>query len=306
MFKEEQIYRIDHFLGKEATQAIHVARFGNGLFYGAWDRHHIDSVQIDVPETLDVGMRAAFYDSTGAILDMLVTHLFQLAGEVSMKIPKSLDAEHIAEAREEVIGCFRPLTYDDVVVGQYEGYRDIDGVPGDSRTETFVAARLWVDNDRWQGVPFLLRTGKCMPESHQRVTIRFRRPAETMPDLPCDCNTLSFELSGDGEIALSLITKRPGPTMELAVGSAILSLGTAFGSTPLPAYARLIHDVLLGDRSLFTRPDGLRHVWEVAQALLDDKPEPSIYPRGSWGPEQARSLAGESGWPSGNSRAGYG
>ena len=206
VFKEPQIYRIDHFLGKEATQAIHVARFANGLFAGAWDRFHIESVQIDVPETLDVGMRAEFYDSTGASLDMLVTHLFQLAGEVSMRTPKSFDAEHIAEAREEVIGCFRPLTYDDVVLGQYEGYRDIEGVRHESRTETFVAARLWVDNDRWRGVPFPLRTGKCMAESHQRVSIRFKKSADTMPELPCDCNTPSFELSGDGEIALSLVT----------------------------------------------------------------------------------------------------
>ena len=296
VFKEQQIYRIDHFLGKEATQSIHVARFANGLFSGAWDRHHIESVQIDVPETLDVGMRADFYDSTGAILDMLVTHLFQLAGEVAMRTPRSFDAEHIAEAREEVIGCFRPLTYDDVVVGQYQGYRDIEGVPDDSRTETFVAARLWVDNDRWDEVPFLLRTGKCMAESHQRVSIRFKKPAETMPELPCDCNTLSFELSGDGEIALSLVTKEPGPTMALAAGSAILPLGTAFGSSGLPAYARLIHDVLLGDRSLFTRPDGLHHVWEVAAALLERKPDPIIYPRGSWGRREARALAGESGW----------
>jgi glucose-6-phosphate 1-dehydrogenase len=241
-------------------------------------------------------MRANFYDSTGAILDMLVTHLFQLVGEVSMRTPRSLDAEHFAEAREEVIGCFRSLSYDDVVVGQYEGYRDIEGVPDGSRTETFVAARLWLDNERWEGVPFLLRTGKCLAESHQRVSIRFNRPAELMPGLPCDCNILSFELSGEGEIALSLVTKKPGPTMELASASAVLPLGSAFGSTPLPAYARLIHDVLLGDRSLFTRPDGLRHVWEVAEALLRDKPEPVMYPRGSWGPEEARTLAGGSGW----------
>ena len=139
-------------------------------------------------------------------------------------------------------------------------------------------------------MPFLLRTGKCMAESHQRVSIRFKKPVETMPELPCDCNTLSFELSGDGEIALSLVTKQPGPTVALASGSAILPLGTAFGSSGLPAYARLIHDVLLGDRSLFTRPDGLHHVWEVAATLLERKPDPLIYTRGSW-PREARGLA---------------
>lgn len=296
VFAEEQIYRIDHFLGKEATQSIHVARFGNGLFSSVWDSRHIESVQIDVPETLDVGMRASFYDSTGAILDMLVTHLFQLAGEVAMRTPASLDAEHIAQARQEVIGCFRPLSVDEVVVGQYEGYRDIDGVDPGSRTETFVAARLWVDNERWEGMPFLLRTGKCMAESHQRVSIRFKEPAETMAGLPSGCNTLSFELSGDGEIDLSLVTKRPGPTGDLTAATARLPFGQAFHTPSLPAYSRLIHDVLVGDRSLFTRPDGLRHVWEVASGLLSDKPEPVIYPRGSWGPDEARALAGKQGW----------
>lgn len=296
VFAEEQIYRIDHFLGKEATQDIHALRFGNGLFAGAWDRKHISSVQIDVPETLDVGMRADFYDATGAILDMLVTHLFQLAGEVAMRTPKSLDAEHIAEAREEVIGCFRPLDPEEVVVGQYDGYLDIEGIPADSRTETFVAARMWVDNDRWRGVPFLLRTGKCMAESHQRVSIKFKEPAETLGGMPCGGNVLGFELSGDGEISLSLVTKQPGPTSELTTGAARLPLGKAFHTPSLPAYSRLIHDVLMGDRSLFTRPDGLRHVWEVAGALLEHKGEPEPYARGSWGPESAKALAGEEGW----------
>jgi glucose-6-phosphate 1-dehydrogenase len=294
VFEEQQIYRIDHFLGKEASQAIHIARFANGLFAGAWDRHHIKNVQIDVPETLDVGMRASFYDSTGAILDMLVTHLFQLAAEVAMRTPASLDPEDVARAREEIIGCFRPLKWDDVVVGQYEGYRGLEGVGEDSCTETFVAARLWVDKDRWEGVPFLLRTGKRMAESHQRVSIVFREPPEALAGLPCAGNTLSFELAGDGAIELSLVTKKPGPDRELTTGSARLHMAD-FDTEALPAYARLIHDVLRGDRSLFTRPDGLRHVWEVAEGLLQDKPEPITYAQGSWGPKEAGELAGECG-----------
>ena len=210
VFKEDQIYRIDHFLGKEATQSIHVVRFGNGLFAGAWDHKHIDSVQIDVPETLDVGMRANFYESTGAILDMLVTHLFQLAGEVAMEVPGSLDAEHIAEAREEVIGSFRPLRRDEVVVGQYEGYRDIDGVPAGSRTETFVAARLWVDNDRWQGVPFLMRTGKCMAESHQRVSIRFKGRPRNFPGLIAGPTHSASSCPGTGRSSCRWSPRNPG------------------------------------------------------------------------------------------------
>ncbi len=296
VFDESQIYRIDHFLGKEATQNIHVLRFANGLFARSWDRHHIESVQIDVPETLDVAMRASFYDSTGAVLDMLVTHLFQLAGEVAMEVPESMDAEQIARAREEVIGCFRELTADDVVLGQYEGYQELDDVEEGSRTETFVAARLWVDNDRWQGVPFLLRTGKCLAESHQRVSLTFRDPDPAPADLPGTGNTLAFELSGDGNIEMTLVAKKPGPTLRLGRATVDLPLGQAFHTPSLPAYSRLIHDVLLGDRSLFTRPDGLAHVWEVAGCLLGHKPRPQRYAKGSWGPAAAAQLAGPTGW----------
>jgi glucose-6-phosphate 1-dehydrogenase len=290
VFQEDQIYRIDHFLGKEATQDIHVLRFANGLFCSAWDRHHIARVEIDVPETLDVSTRADFYEHTGAILDMIVTHLFQLAADVAMEPPASIDPGHIAEAREQVIGCFRPLTWEDAVVGQYQGYRELPGIPADSRTETFAAVRLWVDNDRWQGVPFLLRTGKCMAESRQRVSIVFQEPPTGFGTPPPAGNVITFELSSAGEIELSLVAKRPGPELTLGAANARLPLGEAFHTPALPAYARLIHDVLLGDRSLFTRPDGLAQVWTVAGALLESKPEPIPYPPGSWGPDA---------WPAG-------
>jgi glucose-6-phosphate 1-dehydrogenase len=290
VFDEDQIFRIDHFLGKEAAQDIHVLRFANGLFTSSWNHRHIERVEIDVPETLDVSTRAQFYEHTGAILDMIVTHLFQLAGEVAMEPPKSVDPAHIAEAREAVIGCFRPLTWDDVVVGQYDGYRDLPGIPSDSRTETFVAARLWVDNDRWRGVPFLLRTGKCLAESRQRVSVVFKQPTHTFGAVPKSGNVVSFDLAGGGEISMSLVAKQPGPELMLGEAVAKLPLGEAFHTPSLPAYARLIHDVLLGDRSLFTRPDGLSHVWSVAGALLEDKPEPLPYRRGSWGPDA---------WPAG-------
>ena len=295
-FEESQIFRIDHFLGKEATQNIHVIRFANGLFAGAWDSSQIESVQIDVPETLDVAMRADFYDSTGAILDMLVTHLFQLAGEIAMEPPHCLEPDCLAEARESVIGCFRPLTTSDVVVGQYDGYRGTSGVPMDSRTETYVAARLWVDNERWSGVPFLLRTGKCLAESRQRVSVVFKDALPGLPGQPGGGSTLGFELSGDGEIDLGLVVKQAGPDMTLGVGTTKLPLGSASSGPSLPAYSLLLHDVLTGDRSLFTRPDGLEHVWEVADGIVRKKPEPVQYARGSWGPREAATLAHPSVW----------
>jgi glucose-6-phosphate 1-dehydrogenase len=295
-FDESQIYRIDHFLGKEATQNIHVLRFANGLFSGAWNNSHVESVQIDVPETLDVAMRADFYDATGAILDMLVTHLFQVAGELAMEPPHCLEPDCLAEAREAVIGCFRPLRASDVVVGQYDGYRETHGVPDDSRTETYVAARIWVDNERWRGVPFLLRTGKCLIESRQRVSVVFKDAVPGLPGQPSGGSILGFELSGDGEIDLGLVIKRAGPEMTLGVKTTELPLGSATDGPSLPAYSLLLYDVLMGDRSLFTRPDGLEHVWTVADDILRNKPEPIPYAQGSWGPPVAAELARPHAW----------
>ena len=156
---EKQVYRIDHFLGKENTQNLHILRFANGLITGGWNREYIEQIQIDVPETLDIDDRARFYDATGAVLDMLVTHLFQVAAEIAMEPPATLHADDLQTTRESVIAAFRPIDNSEVVLGQYEGYRDVDGVADDSTTNTFVAARLWIDTDRWRGVPFY-----CVPE----------------------------------------------------------------------------------------------------------------------------------------------
>jgi glucose-6-phosphate 1-dehydrogenase len=293
---EQQVFRIDHFLGKEATQNLHVLRFANGLFSGVWGRDHVRAVQIDVPEKIGITDRAGFYDATGAVLDMLVTHLFQVAAEVAMEPPKSLSATDLQAAREEVIGCFRPIDPDEVVLGQFEGYHDVPGIDPRSTTDTYVAARLWIDNDRWRGVPFLLRTGKRMAFSRQRVSLILREPGGTLADVPKNGNVLAFDLSGSGAIELSLVAKRPGPSLDLDVADIRLHLDELPDGDPLPPYVRLIHDVLLGDRSLFTRPDGLASVWRAAAPLLDNPPAPQPYAPGSWGPEAARELAAPDGW----------
>jgi glucose-6-phosphate 1-dehydrogenase len=293
---ESQVYRIDHFLGKEATQDLHVLRFANKIFEAAWSREHVRAVQIDVPETLDIADRAAFYDATGAILDMLVTHLFQVAAEVAMEPPASLGAADLQAARESVISAFRPLDPAEVVLGQYDGYRATDGIAADSTTETFVAARLWVDTDRWRGVPFLLRTGKQLARSQQVVSLLFHDPHGPLKDLPRNGNVLQFSLAGSGTVRVRTVVKEPGVTLELGVSDADIDLATVKDGHPVPPYARLIHDVLLGDRSLFTRPDGLAHVWDVARPLLDHKPTPLTYPAGSWGPTDAAALAAPEGW----------
>jgi glucose-6-phosphate 1-dehydrogenase len=293
---EEQVFRIDHFLGKEATQNLHVSRFANELIGASWDRHHVAQVQIDVPETLDVDQRAEFYDATGAALDMLVTHLFQVAAQVAMEPPRGLDADDLAAAREDVIASFRPLDpHEDVVLGQFEGYRDIEGVADGSTVDTYVAARLWVDTDRWRGVPFLLRTGKQMAGSAQQVTLVLRAPDHLFGE-DVGPNRLEVSLKGGGEVRLVTTVKKPGPHLELTTGTVRLSLDDVPG-TSLPPYAGLLQDVLVGDRTLFTTPAGLDAAWRAFEPLLgDDRPDPVPYARGSWGPDAARRLAEPHGW----------
>jgi glucose-6-phosphate 1-dehydrogenase len=293
---ESQVYRIDHFLGKEATQDLHVLRFANELFGAMWNRDHIESVQIDVPETLGIDDRAEFYDATGAVLDMLVTHLFQVAAEVAMEPPASLSAADLQAGREKVIRSFRPLDPDEVVLGQFAGYRDVKGVAKGSRTDTYVAAKLWIDNPRWRGVPFLLRTGKRLAASAERVSIVLRTPAKPFAGLTPRSTVLAFSLAGDGEIDLSLLAKKPGVELELDAATVRLPLGRLPDAEPLPPYVRLIHDVLVGDRSLFTRPNGLSAAWKVATPLLENRPRPARYEQGSWGPAKARKLIAPDNW----------
>ena len=286
VLQEHQVYRIDHFLGKEATQDLHVLRFANGLFSAMWSREHIEAVQIDVPEKLGITDRSTFYDATGAVLDMLVTHLFQVAAE-----------DDLQAAREKVIRSFRPLDPSEVVLGQFAGYRDVPGVASRSRTDTFVAATLWIDNPRWRGVPFLLRTGKRLAVTDQRVSIVLREPTGPMSGaVSAEANVLSFSLSGAGEIDLSLVVKKPGTGLNTDNAKTRLALSDLRGADPLPPYVRLIHDVLIGDRSLFTRPDGLAAAWKVVQPVLSNPPRLASYPPGSWGPPQARKLTEPGCW----------
>lgn len=296
VFDESQIYRIDHFLGKEATQDLHVLRFANSMFSRIWDRHSVRAVQIDVPETLNIDDRADFYDHTGAVLDMLVTHLFQVAAEIAMEPPSSMAPDQLQAARESVIAKFRPIDPADVVLGQFEGYREIEGIAPRSRTETYVAAKLWVDTPRWKGVPFLLRTGKRLQESHQTVSLVLRDPAGPLGQVPADGNVIRFDLDGNGQIDLSMVAKQPGVGLNLGVAHASIPVDSIAERTPLPPYVRLLHDVLSGDRSLVTRPDGLAHVWKVAKPVLDLSRTPLRYAPGSWGPAAARKLAAPDGW----------
>jgi glucose-6-phosphate 1-dehydrogenase len=296
VFDEEQVYRIDHFLGKEATQNLHLVRFSNRLFNDTWSAEHLAQVQIDVPETLDIAERAGFYDETGASLDMLVTHLFQVAAQVAMEPPLSMAAKDLQDARESVIAAFRPLDPAEVVLGQYRSYRETDGVPDDSDTDTFVAARLWIDTDRWQGVPFLLRTGKMMPTSAQRVSLIFKPSDGPVHARGANTNALIFDLKGNGAIEIQMTVKKPGPEPVPAESCSTLHLENVSAGS-MTAYTSLIYDVFAGDRSLFTSSAGLEAAFKAFAPLqAETRPEVQTYDDGSWGPAEANALTGDIGW----------
>ncbi len=302
VFGEDQVFRIDHFLGKEAAQNLLAARFANGLLEPIWNRDHIAYVQIDVPEELGLEGRGSFYDATGAFKDMVVTHLSQLLGLVALEPPVALDAGGLRDEKAKVFRALRPLDPEQAVFGQFEGYEDEPDVEAGSGRETFVALRAEVDTWRWHGVPFLLRTGKRLKHKGSAITIGFKAPPLRMFALhdgsaPSATNELCFELTDRPNVTVDLLGKAPGPRLELVPATLTLELGEAGSDLgELEAYERLLHDVMLGDHLLFTRGDEIEHLWEKSQPLLDDPPRSRRYAKGSWGPEAADAVGGEAGW----------
>ena len=294
--EEDQVFRIDHFLGKEAVQNILALRFANGLFEPAWDRRSVSSVQIDVPEDLGLEGRGSFYESTGCLRDMISTHLCQLLGFVALEDPGSFDEKALRDAKSAVFAAMRPLDPARVVMGQFAGYRDDEDVADDSEVETFVAAEVWVDTDRWRDVPFYLRTGKAMAEGRRTITLRFRTPSSALFSGDPGPNELVLELTDDPQVSVDVRSKRPGPDMTLAEATLRLDIGDDVpDADPLAAYERLLLDVLRGERALFTRADEVDRLWEVCQPVLDHRPEVHPYEQGSWGPQAALDLP-EGGW----------
>ncbi len=301
VLEEESIYRIDHFLGKEAAQNILVARFANGILEPVWNRDHVAYVQIDVPEQLDIQGRAGFYEQTGAFRDMVVTHLMQILGIIALEPPSRIDAESLHVERTKVFAAIRPLDRHRVVFGQYDGYRDEDDVADDSPVETFAAAEVYVDTWRWSGVPFYLRTGKSMAEERRTVTIGFSEAPLRMfpgrdPGSPVRPSEVIFELSDDPQVRIEIEAKVPGPEIEIGRVALTLDVDDAFDADGLEAYERLLHDVMLRERLLFTRSEQIERLWEVCAPVIDDPPAPVRYPKGSWGPEPALELPGPIGW----------
>jgi glucose-6-phosphate 1-dehydrogenase len=294
---EGRIFRIDHFLGKEAAQNILAFRFANGLFEPIWNHRHVAYVQIDVPETLGIEGRGDFYEATGAFRDMVVTHLFQLLGFVAMEPPEELTARALHRHKLEVFDDMHPIDPADVVFGQYEGYRDEDGVDPNSTVETLAALRVWIDNSRWRGVPFLLRTGKRMAAGRRVVTVGIRDPeVRTFTASVGRPNEIVFEVADDPLVTVDLRAKVPGPAMTLANAALHVDLLEQFEAVPLEAYERLLLDVMNGDCTLFTSAAEIERLWEVSDDLLRAHVRPDPYEQGSWGPAAAVALADPVGW----------
>ena len=303
-FKEKQVYRIDHYLGKETVQNLLVLRLGNGLIESAWNRERIESVQVTVAETLGVGTRAGYYDSAGALRDMVQNHLAQLLSLVAMEVPGSFDADAIRFEKIKALRSIEPIRPERVVRGQYaagtsagrrvRGYLEEDGVPKGSQTETFVALELFVDSWRWQGVPFYLRTGKCMPKRMTQIAIRFREaPVSFFRKLGCTEDTadiLIITLQPDEGFALYLDIKVPGDPFELRRIPLRFSYKEKFDVVP-EAYQTLIQDVLEGDQTLFVHASEVEESWRLFMPLIEKPPKVRAYAAGTWGPREADSLA---------------
>jgi glucose-6-phosphate 1-dehydrogenase len=302
VFDEAQIFRIDHFLGKEPAQNILAFRFANGLFEPIWNRNFINHVQIDVPETLGLGKRAGFYEQTGAYRDMVVTHLFQILAFMAMEPPTALDPKPISEEKNKVFRSMEPIEPQHVVRGQYSGYRSEQGVDPASDTETFIALKCSIDNWRWAGVPFYLRTGKRLAEGQRIISIAFREPPKSMFPTGSGIGEqgpdhLTFDLADASKVSLSFYGKRPGPGMRLDK----LSLQFAMHETGrigdvLEAYERLILDAMRGDHTLFTTAEGIERLWEVSAPLLNSPQPVRSYAPGSWGPNAIHQLIAPHAW----------
>jgi len=310
---EKQIYRIDHYLGKETVQNILAFRFANGIFEPIWNRRYIDHVQISVAETVGVDQRGSYYDHAGALRDMVPNHIMQLISLTSMEPPISFQADAVRDEQGKILHAIQPLSAEDVlsrtVRGQYgtgvadaervPGYREEDGVPPDSRTETFVAMKLAIDNWRWADVPFYLRTGKRLAAQNTHIVIQFRRaPFILFRDTPVENlmpNQLVLHIQPEEGISLEFAAKVPGPIMRLGGVDMNFEYADYFGTQPSTGYERLLHDCMIGDATLFQRADMVEAGWSVVSPVLDvwKALPPRNFPNyaaGTWGPKDSDEL----------------
>ena len=309
VLREDQVYRIDHYLGKETVQNILFTRFANTIFEPLWNRNYIDSVQITVAEEVGVGHRGGYYDGVGVLRDMFQNHLLQLVTLVAMEPPASFNADALRNEKVKVLSAIRPVNNETVayntVRGQYRGYREEMDVKKDSTTATYAALRLFINNWRWQGVPFYLRSGKNMAEKQTQIIIRFKEPPLAMFPMPSGQkmtpNMLVLYLQPDEGVHLRFEAKAPDTVAETRSVDMEFHYAESFGPTAIPeAYERLLLDALQGDASLFTRADEVEMAWSLIDPILhawdaDQSPPLAVYEPGSWGPIEANVLLSKDG-----------
>ncbi len=299
-FDETRVFRVDHYLGKETVQNLLVLRFANAIMEPLWNRRYVDHVQITVAEDIGIEGRGSFYEEVGALRDMVQPHILQVLTFVAMEPPGSLHADALLAEKLRVLRAVRPVKPSDVVRGQYLGYRSEPGVASASQTETFVALRLEVENDRWEGVPFFVRTGKRLVRRTSEITIAFREPGiEVFRSARSDRrggNHLSIRIQPDEGISLSFLAKRPGAGLELGRAALDFWYEPTFKSRLVEAYERLLYDAMQGDRTLFAGGAGVERAWEILEPAFAGPPALHEYCPGSWGPREADALIAPRRW----------
>ncbi|HEX2587555.1 MAG TPA: glucose-6-phosphate dehydrogenase, partial [Gaiellales bacterium] len=310
-FQERQVYRIDHYLGKETVQNIYAFRFANAIFEPIWSNSYVDHVQITVAESIGVEHRAAFYEETGVVRDIVQNHLLQVLALVAMEPPAAFEPEAVRDEKAKLLRAMRPMSFQDAVRGQYgrgyvagdevPAYTEEPEVPPDSNTPTYIAAKLEIDNWRWAGTPFYIRSGKRLAKRVTEVAVQFRRP----PHLPfsreasehLEANSLVLRIQPDEGISLRFGAKAPTPTLSIRSVNMDFLYGSSFLSDVPEAYETLLLDAIRGDSTLFTRQDSVERAWQICDPLIEQwqTGQPQLYAAGSWGPDAADELMARDG-----------